>query len=103
MKDNPRLKPQGLAYISIRAGGAGLKVVTDDGFTGTVVDVPYPTRSDVESAHPPAKSRDSKSSDQSVRLEEQVAKEKARKAAKLEAMQKKLDKLKAARGKKAAG
>lgn len=52
---------------------------------GTVVQVPYPTRSDAESAMPPAKKEGSDSGDKAtpaaaaLGLEEEKAKEKARK------------------------
>eukprot|EP00903_Cladosiphon_okamuranus_P014642 g13577.t1 len=93
--------PFGLAYIKTNAGGIGLKVATKDGGAlGTVVQVPYPTRSDAESAMPPAKKEDASKGEEAAAalgLEEEKAKEKARKAAKLEAMQKKIDALKARR------
>ncbi|CAM9134422.1 unnamed protein product [Ectocarpus fasciculatus] len=96
--------PFGLAYIRTKAGGVGLKVSTKEGEPlGTVVQVPYPTRSDAESAMPPAKKEGSDSGEKATAaaaalgLEEEKAKEKARKAAKLEAMQKKIDALKARR------
>ncbi|CBN74309.1 folate-binding protein YgfZ [Ectocarpus siliculosus] len=95
--------PFGLAYIRTKAGGVGLKLSTKEGEPlGTVVQVPYPTRSDAESAMPPAK-KEGDSGDKATAaaavlgLEEEKAKEKARKAAKLEAMQKKIDALKARR------
>ncbi|CAB1098325.1 unnamed protein product [Ectocarpus sp. CCAP 1310/34] len=95
--------PFGLAYIRTKAGGVGLKLSTKEGESlGTVVQVPYPTRSDAESAMPPAK-KEGDSGDKATAaaavlgLEEEKAKEKARKAAKLEAMQKKVDALKARR------
>ncbi|CAM9768188.1 unnamed protein product [Scytosiphon promiscuus] len=102
---NPEATPRpfGLAYIRIKAGGAGLKVATKEGVTlGTVVQVPYPTRSDAESAMPPAKKEepaggDADSAAAALSLEEEKAKEAARKAAKLEAMQKKINALKARR------
>eukprot|EP00752_Nemacystus_decipiens_P011876 g10532.t1 len=89
----------GLAYIKTKAGGVGLKVATKDGVTGTVVQVPYPTRSDAESAMPPAMKEDASREEPAAALglEGEKAKEKARKAAKLEAMQKKIDALKARR------
>ncbi|CAM9112704.1 unnamed protein product [Hapterophycus canaliculatus] len=96
-------QPFGLAYIRIKAGGVGLKVATKEGVPlGTVVQVPYPTRSDAESAMPPAKkekadSGEANSATAAMSLEEEKAKEAARKAAKLEAMQKKINALKARR------
>lgn len=53
----------------------------DGGVTGTVVQVPYPTRSDAESAMPPAKKEDTSKEDAaaSLGLEEEKQKEKARK------------------------
>ena len=54
----------------------------DGGATGTVVQVPYPTRSDAESAMPPAKKEDASTGDEAAAaldLEEEKAKEKARK------------------------
>ncbi|CAM9276701.1 unnamed protein product [Ectocarpus sp. 12 AP-2014] len=96
--------PFGLAYIRTKVGGVGLKLSTKEGESlGTVVQVPYPTRSDAESAMPPAKKEGSDLGDKTTAaaavlgLEEEKAKEKARKAAKLEAMQKKIDALKARR------
>lgn len=48
---------------------------------GTVVQVPYPTRSDAESAMPPVKKEDEgeEAAAASLGLEEEKAKEKARK------------------------
>lgn len=55
----------------------------DGGACGTVVQVPYPTRSDAESAMPPAKKEDdsggAEAAAASLGLEEEKAKEKARK------------------------
>lgn len=54
----------------------------DGGATGTVVQVPYPTRSDAESAMPPAKKEDASEGGEAAEalgLEEEKAKEKARK------------------------
>ncbi|CAM9180753.1 unnamed protein product, partial [Choristocarpus tenellus] len=97
-------KCQGLAYVNKKTGGVGLKVslvVTEGGVTGRIFDIPYPTRSDVESAQPPVKKASEEAKEQTGQLEDEVAKEASRKAAKLEAMQKKLDALKAARKKTA--
>lgn len=58
------------------------KVVTKEGSRrGTVVQVPYPTRSDAESAMPPVKKEDpgEEAAAASLGLEEEKAKEKARK------------------------
>lgn len=54
----------------------------DGGATGTVVQVSYPTRSDAESAMPPAKKEDAPKGEEaaaSLGLEEEKEKEKARK------------------------
>lgn len=60
-----------------------MQVATKDGGAiGAVVQVPYPTRSDAESAMPPAKKEDVSKGEEAAAalgLEEEKAKEKARK------------------------
>lgn len=57
------------------------KVATEQGVRGTVTQVPYPTRSDAESAMPPVKPKDERAEAAAVSLdaEDEKAKEKARK------------------------
>lgn len=58
-------------------------MATKDGIQGTVTQVPYPTRSDAESAMPPVKKKESQDETQaaaaSLGLEDEKAKEAARK------------------------
>ena len=56
-------------------------MVTKDGVSGTVVEVPYPTRSDAESAMPPAKKDPEEQNPAAVSLDlkEEKAKDAARK------------------------
>lgn len=58
-----------------------MQVETDDGVRGTVIEVPYPTRSDAESAMPPVKKDDEKEKvgAASVDIEKEKAREEARK------------------------
>lgn len=60
-----------------------MQVATKDGgANGTVVQVPYPSRSDAESAMPPAKKEDASKGEEaavSLGLDEEKEKEKARK------------------------
>lgn len=60
-----------------------MQVATKEGgATGTVVQVPYPTRSDAESAMPPVKKEDASKVEEaaaSLGLEEEKEKERARK------------------------
>lgn len=59
-----------------------MQVTTKDGgASGTVVQVPYPTRSDAESAMPPAKKEDASKAEEAsaASLDEEKEKEKARK------------------------
>lgn len=60
--------------------GLTFQVETEDGVRGTVIEVPYPTRSDAESAMPPVKKDGEKEENGTASLDiEEKAREEARK------------------------
>lgn len=68
--------------VHLSVAGNPVQVVTKEGVHGTVISVPYPTRSDAESAMPPVKKKEEATGDDaaiSLGLEEEKAKEAARK------------------------